>query len=302
MLSFSVTGSSDGLLYGYGVLIYNDLRKKFVCNPVTKQLVLTPIPKFRDQLKNSLALAFDPNHPKFGFSLIQPYIHDVRNCYRFEVYSSKTGEWNLSSVEVLVPYQDLLKVKGNVYTKEKVYWSLGRYILWFDVEENVAGFLPCPSDRHPFFCQHSPVHEDYYLEIGVYKGDLSYSGITKGGIIQIWLLRSKEGENEMWEMKHKARLTEIIRKHWDVMSFFCKTMEIKSQSRKVIAQTFSRGEAVYPLPYVGGEVLWFWRRIEYHCGNLFSFNLTTRDLKLAIVDDVWLPVYPFTPSLQPCPT
>ncbi|KAK9099777.1 hypothetical protein Scep_023207 [Stephania cephalantha] len=299
----SVKGFNNGLLYGScfsecdrGCFIKY---KIFICNPITKQFVLAPHPKLFCHVANSLALDFDPKNPHFGFSLIVLYRVKNSNCYQFEVYSSKTGEWRLSDAQVVIPYRDVLGAKGNVCISGKVYWSLIRCILWFDVEENVGGFLPCPPNRNLVFRRHSQ-EKDYYSEIGVRNGDLSYSGITKGGSIEIWLLRSREGEKEMWEIKHNVMLKEIVGANWNAISLPCEAMKIKSQNRSLTRDAFFHGGAVYPLPYVGGKVVWFWRRIYKRFGKLFSFNLLTEELKF--VDNVCLPWHPFTPTLQPCPT
>ncbi|KAK9097485.1 hypothetical protein Sjap_022982 [Stephania japonica] len=299
----TVKGSSNGLLYGN---CYYECDREcfikyiiFICNPITKQFVLSPHPKLFCHVANSLALAFDAKNPHFGFSLIVLYSLKNSNSYQFELYSSKTGEWKLSNVQVVIPYRDILGAKGNVCIRGKVYWSLIRCILWFNVEGNVGGFLPCPPNINLVVRRHSQ-EKDYYSEIGACNGDLSYSGITKEGNIQIWLLRSREGEKEMWEMKHNVMLKEIVRANWNAISLPCKATKIKGQNRSLTPDTFFHGGAVYPLPYFGGKVVWFWRRIYKRFGKLFSFNLTTKELKF--VEKVCLPCYPFTPMLQPCPT
>ncbi|KAK9084175.1 hypothetical protein Scep_030646 [Stephania cephalantha] len=293
-----VKGATNGFLYGYCL----HPLELFVCNPITKQFSCVPNP-IRKKEPRSLALAVDPYDPSSGFSLIALNSLLVSNFFQFMVYSSKRGKWKSSEAQVLVPSQDFLRVNGNVYTKGKVYWSLARYIVWYDVEEDEAGIFNCPHNKDLVLLR--PSNEVMYSEISVYNGDLSYSKMTKEGNIQIWLWKNKKkeawkmrhGDKETWKMRHNVRLHEIVKENWDVMSQICKNLRMKN--RETVVEAFARGRTLYPLPYVGGKVVWFWIKVKC-IGKLFSIDLKTGGLKL--IDDVELPVWPFTPTPLPFPT
>ncbi|KAK9112772.1 hypothetical protein Scep_020291 [Stephania cephalantha] len=294
-----VMGSTNGLVYG----VCSGYRKIFICNPITKHTVYVPNPE--KQL--TLSLACNPCNPSTGFTIVNPIFlreendgtHNV-DVFQFRVYSSKMGEWRESenASAFRVPRRCLkFRMCQAVYTgRKKVYWSLMRHILWFDIEEDVAGLVECPD--HGNFVR--PDEDGSFTEIGECDGAVSYSCMTRNGNIEIWLLIEKDNEFE-WAKKHTVRLQRIIEEKWNVVSEICNGLNIKKG--KNVAVALANRHHVKPLPYSGGEVLWFLIKTLNDLHKVLSFNLRTQELKLINEDGtIEPPLYPFMPTLLPCPT
>ncbi|KAK9109335.1 hypothetical protein Sjap_017395 [Stephania japonica] len=106
-----------------------------------------------------------------------------------------------------------------------------------------------------------------------------------GGDIKIWLLRVKDINDEFeWVEKHTVRLQRIIDKNWNIFSNICKNIKKRRKAAKVLARLYY----IKPLPYSGGELVWFSintineMQIEQ---RVMVFNMRTRMLK-TICDDV----------------
>ncbi|KAK9084325.1 LOW QUALITY PROTEIN: hypothetical protein Scep_030796 [Stephania cephalantha] len=197
----SVCSSSSGLLYG----LNSTFTEVFICNPITKQVTCIPT---RKRLL-CVALAYDPyNDPDSGYAVVALVrVEDDDNWFTFEVYSSKTCEWRKSNAKVEAYSYKLLIDLHPVFSKGK-YWSVMWNVLWYDVEKDVAGLVPCPRRDFVFF---DPFKEPQFQDIGVCNGngngagELSYSMLTKDGNIEIWLLRGDHEEMKFeWEKKYNA--------------------------------------------------------------------------------------------------
>ncbi|KAK9112712.1 hypothetical protein Scep_020231 [Stephania cephalantha] len=304
MSSCKVLGSSNGLLYGtrYGY------REIFICNPITKHIILNiPYPKNG----KDIALASDPHNPNLGFTIVaidvshENYNDDLM-LLKFEVFSSKTREWQASKNNsgIWLPYFNSLLSRKNhaVFIGGKVYWFVAHHvssiILWFDVEKEVCGVIICPDEAIGYYLI-GYSDPSLHVKIGPCDGELSYSRIMGNREIGIWLLREEDDEF-MWVKKHRVNLTRVFEDNWKVI-----LMKTCLYPEKYIYQKRDVGRFAYfvhALPYLGGEDVWFTIRF-YALPKVFLLNLRTNELKL-IKDDVVMehPFYPFVPTLLPCPT
>ncbi|KAK9116973.1 hypothetical protein Sjap_015920 [Stephania japonica] len=299
----SIRGSTNGLLYG--LCDYGAGEKIFVCNPITKKVFYVDKP---NDLR-MLALAYDlhNNNGFDGFKIFGAFsIYHFEKWFRFEVYSSKIGKWHALNAPKLKappppPFSHfypphfgctLLSDYGFsrdsnfAYSKGKVYYyySSMQTIMWFDVEEDTAGVVPCSDIEGNHLFVYPPT-------LGVCHeygngGEVSYSRVTVEGVIKIWLLKNGGGWNEFeWVIRHNVRLPVVP--GWD-----CGNLS-------VIEGRIA--EALFPLPYLGGEVLWF--RVLYgtHNGKLLSVNTKSQELNYHALNcrSVW----PFMiPTLLSCST
>ncbi|KAK9094068.1 hypothetical protein Scep_025537 [Stephania cephalantha] len=301
-----VRGSINGLFYGYCKSPYLNI---FICNPITKHVVYVPNPKHLIYF----ALAVDThNTPQFGFLVVGIHINDGRyninsNWLNFEVYSSKAKRWRLvSNAKLQVPDQKLPRFADPIFVGKKVYWSLVTHLLWFDVEKDVSGLIQCPDTDNLVF--QSPKRYISYMEFGVCSNSvISYSKMTKTGGIEVWLLKSKKEDHEefKWVKKCNLSLQLIFRQNWNIVSRFCRMI---IRTPKKVGKILAKRGYILPLPYQGGELVWFildlWSR-EGHRRKphqkLFSINMITRELKL-YDGDFPLPSIRFSATLLPCPT
>ncbi|KAK9112713.1 hypothetical protein Scep_020232 [Stephania cephalantha] len=298
-----VLGCVDGLLYG----VSSKDSQIFVCNPVTKHTIFVPNPARRTQI----GLAWDPHNPDFGFTVVLVW-HDYNglegmhfelqgggSCLvHFKVYSSKTGEWQGSknASEFLIPYLRNSQLRrADLSSGGKVYWSLAKHILWFDVEEDNAGLIQLP--KHGV---HGVLDSSTYrrsTKIGMFDGELSYSVMTYDEEIEIWLLRDKNKKLE-WMKKHKLNLKMIVEENRNVALNIYDFINVQ---REIVARAFAHHRDLINLLYLGGEILWFQMlTLEGHL-KVFLFNLRTRELKL-ITGVIEPPLFPFVPTLLPCLT
>ncbi|KAK9109258.1 hypothetical protein Sjap_017318 [Stephania japonica] len=221
-----VLGCTNGLLYG--TLSRNT--EVFIFNPITKDTVYIPNSKNH----RSLGLVTDPHNPDFGFTMVSLVFSRGDYCpLKFQVYSSKTGEWRASKNDsMIVAYYAYLFLRKHqvVFTGgNKVCWSLVRNILWFDIEKEVAGVIQCPDLTN--LAMTTLLQHQSSTAIGVCDGELSYSRITKKREIEVWLLRDKSNEYE-WVRKYNVSLQRIFEKNWNVISKIFKKM-VPSNQRKL---------------------------------------------------------------------
>ncbi|KAK9112711.1 hypothetical protein Scep_020230 [Stephania cephalantha] len=284
-----VLGCCNGLIYG----MLPGYLKIFIFNPITKHTVYAP------NLLNHrpVGLVADPRNPSLGFTILAMH-NDKR---KFKLYSSKTGEWRVFGDD---PWYPLPRYHQAVFTGGKrVYLSFGKHITWFDVEREIAGMIECP-DKGSDIRVH-PYGQPYYTNIGVCDGELSYSNLTREGEIEIW----SEGQNIwlqgkilmfVWVKKHTVSLPKVFKGNWNVVSRICK--KIKISNRKKAARFLAHRSWVSPLPYSGGEHIWFTINLDDH-PKVFLYNLRTKELK-SIKGDILMeyPFFPFIPTLLPCPT
>ncbi|KAK9109235.1 hypothetical protein Sjap_017295 [Stephania japonica] len=292
---FNISGSANGLIYG----VCSKFTQIFICNPITKHTVYIPNTSF----VSSFALVWDPYNPNSGFTIVSA----TEDVYReeedysayalFKVYSSKTGKWQ-DSPEFMV-HNDCYFKRCPVYTGGKAYWSLGFDVLLFDIEKDVADLIRFPASDNTHYNHH--LLDSSYTEIGVCDGEVSYSKLTKEADLEIWLLRGKNDEFE-WVKKHTVSLQRIIDMNCDVMSNECEN--VPGMQQKTAAKDLVKHRVVKPLPFSGGEAVWFsisdWND---KFQRVFTFNLRTQELKLTCDNfRKGLPMCPFVPTLLPCPT
>ncbi|KAK9107895.1 hypothetical protein Syun_023906 [Stephania yunnanensis] len=291
----SIRGSTNGLIYG--LCFHGAGEEIFVCNPITKQVVYVDKPK--DLC--TLALAYDPHNANGfgGFKIVGvfSYIDRGEKRYWFEVYSSKTGEWRaLNAPKLKAPPPSfgfsLLSSFGfsgessSAYNKGKVYYSYMENIIWFDVENEISGIVPCSDIEGNHLFVYLPTlgvcHEDGN------GGEISYSRVTVEGVVKIWLLKNVGGGDEFeWVIRHDVGLPVVSRFNLDNLP--------NMNSGSCGSRT---AKAFFPLPYLGGEVLWFRVLHGIHRGSLFSIN--TRSQELNYHDLKCNSVWPFIPTLLSC--
>ncbi|KAK9109207.1 hypothetical protein Sjap_017267 [Stephania japonica] len=293
-----VMGSTNGLVYGMQYDDYNRFSRIFICNPITNHAVHVPNPTGHMSL---LALAWDQYNATFGFTLVQPVFLYNEGVYQFQVYSSKKGEWRVSknASAFRAPWScRYFNMRSAVYVRGKVYWYVMHDILWFDIEKDVAGILERPYKitrsvlDFPF---HYLMFKDTtFSKIGECDGKLSYVTMTRRRVLEIWLLMEKNNELE-WVKKQVVGLQEVFEQNWEVMSRTCKYGQNIDKDKEVAALW----RHVRPLPYFGGEFILFLARAT---SKVFSFNLTTQELKLINKNTmISPPLYPFKPTILPCP-
>ncbi|KAK9111451.1 hypothetical protein Scep_018970 [Stephania cephalantha] len=229
----------------------------FICNPITNNTVCAPSPT----KGCAIGLACDPRNPTFGFTLVSPSISRVViisgikvEWLKFRVYSSKTGEWKVSEYDLSLVLPDnrfMLETFPAVHVGKKLYWSLIEHIMWFDIEKDVASLIRLPN--HYTFVDHE--RKGSGADIGECDGELSYSGMTLQGNIEIWLLEDND-EDFKWVKKHIVWLQRIIEENWDSMlKMICHDLNIKEQENA--SKDLAHRNLVKPLPYSGGEEVWF---------------------------------------------
>ncbi|KAK9135915.1 hypothetical protein Syun_015245 [Stephania yunnanensis] len=305
-ISEKVLGCVDGLFYG----VSSKDSQIFVCNPITKHTIFVPNPERRTQI----GLAWDPRNPDFAFTVVLAW-HDYNglegmhfdllqggdgSCVvHFKVYSSKTGEWQDSknASEFLIPYLGNSQLRrADLSSGGKVYWSLEKHILWFDVEEDNAGLIQLP--KHGV---HGVLDSSTYrrsTKIGMFDGELSYSVMTYDEEIEIWLLMRDKSNKLEWMKKHKLNLKMIVEENRNVALNIYDFINVQ---REIVARAFAYHRDHINLLYLGGEILWFQMlTLEGHL-KVFLFNLRTRELKL-ITGVIEPPLFPFVPTLLPCLT
>ncbi|KAK9084386.1 hypothetical protein Scep_030857 [Stephania cephalantha] len=288
-----ICNTIHGLIYGFADMCY----QIYIYNPFTKHdPIYIPNPKCR--LK--VTLAYDPyNNPSFGFAIVAlVQLEEGSNCYAFEVYSSKTREWRVSKAKMEIPSYKLLRGFNAVFSKGKVYWSVVNHILWFDVEKDVAGLIRSPDSKN--FVYIDPYKKPAFQDLGVCNGkggELSYTMLTKEGNIEVWLLRGDVHKKFEWEKRYIVRLPEIVQQNWLKLKRYFNPMKV--WNRDAVAKSLVRRREIFPVQYVGGEVVWF--LIDFKTYYVVcSFNTRTQELKV-IHDDLPLPLDPFIPTLLPCP-
>ncbi|KAK9145560.1 hypothetical protein Sjap_005463 [Stephania japonica] len=202
--------------------------------------------------------------------------------FGFEVHSSKAKEWCESDAQVqAIPCdqsQDDLKCtpprrRNGVIQMHKCKPSLvinHKIIVWFDVEKDDAGSIQCLK---------------FLSEIGVCDGKLSYIEMTEEGNIEVWLLKSKSGDYDggefEWLKRCNLSLEEVFGEKWNVVSKFFWTRKTRTPTKA--AKFSTKMCSICPLPYLDGEVVWFWMGFDYkeYCRNkLFFVNIRRRELKL----------------------
>ncbi|KAL5569810.1 hypothetical protein UlMin_026385 [Ulmus minor] len=132
-MGIKIVHSCNGLLLCSGTEIY-------VYNPTTKKYtVLPPLPP-PSRFYVGLNLAFDPSNSPYYKVLC---VCKIDNCYRIEIYSSKTGIWRLSGISFHA--NNLINFQRGVFWNGAVHWTcLRKPSLYFNVEEERLSRMPLP--------------------------------------------------------------------------------------------------------------------------------------------------------------
>ncbi|KAF5186743.1 hypothetical protein FRX31_023660 [Thalictrum thalictroides] len=114
----------------------------------------------------------------------------------FTVYSSKVGIWNIANAKVQIFRRSFGHIfprtlSRSVFTGRKLHWKLDKDVLWFDIEEDIAGVVAVPGEEDKFSDG----------EIGGYNGELSFTNMSDSNI-EIWVLRSNQKTEFMWLKKY----------------------------------------------------------------------------------------------------
>ncbi|KAK9120508.1 hypothetical protein Syun_018125 [Stephania yunnanensis] len=263
-------GTCAGLVYGhtsFDILI-------FVYNLITRRIIF--VENCHDDLlaPHGLALAFD--HPPFTtyaspelmrFKLICP-IDNVHNV-TFKVYCSARKEWHDTNAYVELDSKPFdwgsQFTQSNVFVKGNVYWFDDKFMVWFNVNEEVAGTILLPTNHRGI--TGAIADEFISASVGACNGELSYCNITKDSKLTVWLRRNE------WEKVREVSFDTIIKDNWDVLA-----PHARKQGDFVTA--FYRGHIVYTMSYEGGDMLMFWVVSEEGRGaRAFGINSKTMELK-----------------------
>ncbi|KAK9120501.1 hypothetical protein Syun_018118 [Stephania yunnanensis] len=281
-------GTCAGLVYGYA-----SCACIFVCNPITKRIIF--VKKWQRLYVLStprvLALAFDPPlTPDVGpelmrFKLICP-IDNVDNV-AFKVYCSAEKEWHEPNAYVQCSKPETWRLgytQSNVFVKGNVYWFDDDFMVWFNVNEEVAGTIPLPTNHRGITDPIMGIVRS--ASVGACNGELSYCNITKDSKLTVWLRRNE------WEKVREVSFETIIKNNWDVLA---------ARTRKLRDWTvFYRRHIVYTMSYEGGDMLMFWvsseggRRVR-----AFGVNSKTMELKELSAPDMnySFSAYPYKATL-----
>ncbi|KAK9120509.1 hypothetical protein Syun_018126 [Stephania yunnanensis] len=281
-------GTCAGLVYGYASCD----ACIFVCNPITQRIVFVKRWQCLGVFCNlrMLALAFDPPlTPDVGpelmrFKLICPFdnVHNVA----FIVYCSAEKEWHQPNAYVQCSKPNtwgLGYTQSHVFVKGNVYWFDDEFMVWFNVNEEVAGTIPLPTNHSGITC--TIMSGICSASVGACNGELSYCNITKDSKLIVWLRRNE------WEKVREVSFDTIIKNNWDVLA---------PRTRKLRDWTvFYRRHIVYTMSYEGGDMLMFWVLSRGRVTRAFGVNSKTMELKELSAPDMndSFSVYPYKATL-----
>ncbi|KAK9120511.1 hypothetical protein Syun_018128 [Stephania yunnanensis] len=248
-------GSCNGLVFGF-----NSFEWIFVGNPITHLIDFVDNFHNNDYLSiHGVALAVEP--PNAGpnlkrFKLIRP-VHNS-NKMTFNVYCSAKKKWHDSNAHVEMDskiFSWRSHSPHNVYVKGKVHWFNDKFMVWFNVREDVAGTIPLPAKTGGITG----------ASVGISDGELSYCNITIDSKLNVWLRRGE------WERLYEVSLDTIIIDNWDVIApDTAKPMNCGTD--------FLRDHLVSTMSYEGGDMLMMSMVMERE-KRVFGFNSKTRELK-----------------------
>ncbi|KAJ4771098.1 F-box protein [Rhynchospora pubera] len=165
--------STNGILLLYGE--FRGLKSLCVCNPATQEKAFVPDKNMtKDYGRWEMGLCYDPWESPDRYTIVNPIFHckgDGKD-YHFDVFSSDTGEWTLSSWSVYVD-TEYVPCKP-ICAKGVIYWECGIYLLWYDTRKDLAGSITLPL-------------MDGLTNFGVCANDLTCCHTCAGGI-EVWRL------------------------------------------------------------------------------------------------------------------
>ncbi|KAJ8483766.1 hypothetical protein OPV22_016251 [Ensete ventricosum] len=176
------------------LLMKSDSRIYYVWNLVTK--VGHTIPTIRDSRCLGLALHASTTAAA-GYKLVNLVLGRWEDSeeYLFQVYSSATGRWMVSDHRLII--RDTLAFHGQIHpslsSRRVIYWDRSPYLLWFDVEKDVAGHTPLPTMDEGGGVRVQKLGVTYD------EGILTVTRLLTDRAITIWMM-AKEGG---WERKHQ---------------------------------------------------------------------------------------------------
>ncbi|KAJ0967800.1 hypothetical protein J5N97_024717 [Dioscorea zingiberensis] len=129
--SIAVVAASNGL-----VLLRGPWSSYYLCNPFTAELSTVPRPSV-PHCRATAALVFAPN-PLSEFHLVCAV--DTPATFRFETYSSGTGNWRSNVPEILLT--------GSIVPESAV--SAGGIAYWRTIDGSVVGFEPVTGHSRVF--------------------------------------------------------------------------------------------------------------------------------------------------------
>ncbi|KAL5716020.1 hypothetical protein ACHQM5_017764 [Ranunculus cassubicifolius] len=256
--------SSNGLICGS----YNCDRKRYyyVSNPITRECVT-----IRNTNETSdVAIAFDAVNGNSAFFLVSRNAKIIPGGSSkrvteigFTLFSSKTGMWSRKNAKVRTSkyYGSYFVRIRSVFTGGKLYWELGKEVLWFDIKKDSAGVVAVPNEAEKF-----PTGM-----IGNCDGELSYSMIsTKTLNIEIWFLKSGESKDGKFEWVKKYFLN--LRSIFEMKGISHGFNSVKKRDVCSLIQV---------LPFEGGDMVMFWvgciEEIGYHI--IFLYNIKSGSLE-----------------------
>ncbi|KAK9120507.1 hypothetical protein Syun_018124 [Stephania yunnanensis] len=233
--SLSVISFEDHNRYRFSVI--PSFEWTFVGNPITHLIDFVDNFHNNDYLSiHSVALAVEP--PNAGpnlkrVKLIRP-VHNS-NKMTFNVYCSAKKKWHDSNAHVEMDSK-IFSWRSHsphyVYVKGKVHWFNDKFMVWFNVREDVAGTIPLPANTGGITS----------ASVGVSDGELSYCNITIDSKLNVWLRRGE------WERLYEVSLDTIIIDNWDVIA----PDTAKPMNR---GTDFLRHHLVSTMSYEGGDML-----------------------------------------------
>lgn len=256
-----VVASSNGIL-----CIFHIARVYLNCsivigNPSLKDWELIPTPysiltdeQYAASGYSVFGLAVDVGESLVKYKLALVTADKVgTSVYHLHVFSSTSKEWRMWTQRLELPSRCVHRVAVRV--KDTLYWKLltsGGRVLWFNIEEEVAGVLP----------QTLPLPEltssSYACngQLGECGGKLSYA-LVVAGVLHMWSL-----DDLHWSMKVSITLSNPRGRVLKALVPSHQNKKLKKQ-RDISTHSFE----VYMIPFQGGDSLsFFWGKKMYTFG------------------------------------
>ncbi|CAD5180483.1 unnamed protein product [Musa acuminata subsp. malaccensis] len=231
---------------------YPDAIGKFhyVWNLVTKEGHV--IPK-TDRHCWFVGLAFDPWITPACYKLVNLVQRrkGLREEFSFDVYSSRTRKWTMSDHKFVIPKGT--RTLWNIFCAGRIiYWASNPYVLWFDVEKDVAGYTLLP--------QLEALGGSRHVLGATNDGILTSTHMLQHSAITVWMM-SEDGD-------------------W-----------VKKVSLENVPTVSSEFKLFIPLPFTGGDRIYM-EMLSYCMSKriLVCYNINTREMTMiGEMKDVWPP-------------
>ncbi|KAF3340805.1 F-box protein [Carex littledalei] len=252
-----LVSSTNGLLLLYGE--FNGMKSHCVCNPATKEMVVVPnaVNVVGEKFDyTEMGLAYDPCESPDRFTIVHPLMYDRRDGshgaqYQFDVFRSDTGKWTRSSQRISI-YTISAAVKPLCAAKGVIYWCCGKYLLWYDIQRDIAGSLSLPEIRG-------------VIDVGVCASEITFC-CASSSQMEVWTLNGR-GWGSPWELTHAE--------YWDSMADvlgFCPGLDLRYQSMF----DMNMGRTIRPVGF-DGQFIYIAVRLKHRdkTEKLFSWDLET---------------------------